>query len=101
MYGVEYRTFWLLNPKKLKIFEKDFEKKQELAQARMNLEAWVHGIYVQNAIASVLGKNYKYPSKPHELFGTKPKTVEDEGLAFERYVAQYRADRMNQSINRS
>ena len=72
-----------------------------MAQTRMNLEAWVHGIYVQNAIASVLGKNYKYPNKPHELFDTKPKTAIEEGLAFERYVTQYNADRRNQSINRS
>lgn len=67
----------------------------------MNLTAWTHGLYVQNAVASVLSKNAKYPKKPHELFGsTKPKSAQEEGLEFERYVMQYNAEHRNKSIQR-
>lgn len=100
-YGVSWETFWKLNPKKLKIWEKNFEEQQELAQHRMNLAGFVNGLYVQNAIASVLSKNAKYPTKPHELFGSqKKKTAQEEGFEFERYVLQYNAEHRNKPVQR-
>jgi hypothetical protein len=85
--GISYETFWHLNPKKMKPIEKAYEMKMESQQAQMNLEAWLDGLYVQNAVASVLAKNAKYPKKPFELFGAeKKKTPEEEAEEFKRYV---------------
>ena len=67
----------------------------------MNLSAWLNGLYVQNAIASVFAKNARYPKKPLDIFKpVKPKTVQQEGADFERYVLQYNIDHRNKSVNR-
>lgn len=87
--GVSYETFWHLNPRKLKPIEKAYEMKMESRQAQMNLESWLQGLYVQNAVASVLAKNAKYPKKPFDLFGKeKKKTPEQEAEEFKEYVQQ-------------
>lgn len=87
--GVSYETFWHLNPRKLKPFEKAYELEMESRQARMNLEAWLNGLYEQNAIASIFGKNNKYPTKPFDIFGvSKQKTPEEEVEEFKNYVAE-------------
>lgn len=85
--GVAYETFWHLNPRKMKPIEKAYEMKMEARQNQMNLEGWLDGLYIQNAIASVMSKNAKYPKKPFDMFGTtKPKTPEEEAEEFKRYV---------------
>lgn len=101
MYGVPWDVFWKLNPKKLKIFERNYEKGIEIQQARMNLNAWLNGLYVQNAVASVFSKSARYPKKPFDMFKPlKPKTAEEEGADFLRYVMQYNAEHRNKSVNR-
>lgn len=87
-----------MNPRKLKPFEKAYEMELESRQSSMNLKAWLEGLYVQNAVASVLSKGAKYPKKPFELFGGKKKTAQEEGMDFERYVQQFNAMRKNKSI---
>ncbi len=88
--GVPYDTFWHLNPKRMKPIEKAYEMKLEARQNQMNLEAWLFGLYNQNAIASVMGKNNKYPKKPHEMFGTqKKKTPQEEAEEFKRYMEDF------------
>lgn len=94
---VSYETFWHLNPRKLKPFEKAYEEQMKTEQERMNLTAWLNGLYVQNAIASVFNKKAKYPSKPFNLSGHK-KTAKEEGMDFERYVQQFNAQRKMKSI---
>lgn len=89
--GVPYDTFWHLNPKKLKPIEKAYELKLEAQQNRMNLEAWIFGLYNQHAVASVLSKSAKYPQKPLELFGTKKKTPQEEADEFMRFMLQHNA----------
>ena len=98
MMNVPYEVFWHLNPRKLKPFEKAYELKLEAKQNAMNLEAWLNGLYNQNAIASVLSKSAKYPQKPFNLFNAKKKTVKEEGMDFERYVQQFNAMRKNKPI---
>jgi len=89
--GVPYDTFWHLNPRKMKPIEKAYELKLEAQQNRMNLEAWVFGLYNQHAVASVLSKSAKYPQKPLELFGTKKKTPQEEADEFMRFMLQHNA----------
>ena len=90
--GIPYDTFWHLNPKRMKPIEKAYEMKMDGQQNRMNLEAWVNGLYVQHAIASVLSKRAKYPAKPLELFGKeKPKSPQEEADAFKRFMLQHNA----------
>ena len=100
MMHVPYEIFWRLNPRKLKPFEKAYEMELEARQNAKNLEAWLYGLYNQNAIASVLSKSAKYPQKPFELFGGKKKTAQQEGMDFERYVQQYNAQRKNKPITK-
>lgn len=95
---VPYETFWHLNPRKLKPFEKAYELEIEARQNAKNLQAWLDGLYVQNAVASVLSKSAKYPQKPFDLFNAKKKTVKEEGMDFERYVQQFNAMRKNKPI---
>lgn len=98
MIGVPYEIFWHLNPTKLKPFEKAYELKIEARQNSMNLEAWLNGLYNQNAIASIMGKNTKYPTKPIEIFNARHKTAQEEGMDFARYVQQFNAIRKNKPI---
>lgn len=86
---VPWETFWHLNPKKLKPFEKAYEMEMDSRQRAANLNAWIQGMYEQHAIASIFGKNAKYPSKPFDLFSdAKPKTPEQEAEEFKEYVQQ-------------
>ena len=89
---VPYEVFWHLNPKKLKPFERAYEMEIESRQNAMNLEAWLKGLYNQHAIASIMAKNSKYPTKPFDMFGkSKPKTPEEEAKEFKFYAEQMAA----------
>ena len=74
MIGVEYDLFWTLNPRSLQPFVKAFELKQKYDDS----VAWQQGVYIQLAIASVLNKSAKYPTKP-----MMAKTVERDMTAEE------------------
>ena len=88
--GIPYDLFWKLNPRKLKPFRKAEEMKIEASQARLNLTAWISGIYIQHAIASCFGKNNKYPKEPIDFFQKKEKlTPEQEAANFAAYVEQF------------
>lgn len=97
---VPYEVFWHLNPHKLKPYEKAYEMEMESRQNAMNLEAWLHGLYNQNAVASVFSKSAKYPKKPFDMFSGKTKTAQEEGMDFERYVQQFNAQRKNKPITK-
>ena len=94
MMGISYETFWHLNPKKLQPFEKAMELKQKASQNKLNLTGWVHGLYVQHAIASCLSNGAKYPQKPLDLFGLEEKlTPQEEVAMFERFMIAHNAQR--------
>ena len=91
---VPYELFWKLNPKKLEPFIKAAEMEQRAQQARLNLTAWVNGVYVQHAVASCFAKNAKYPSKPLDIFGTNAKaTPQQEAQMFENFMYQHNAQK--------
>jgi hypothetical protein len=72
MIGVDYDLFWTLNPKTMQPFIKAFK----LSQENKNAEAWLNGVYIRLAIASVFGKNSPYPKQPIKDF--KEKSVSPE-----------------------
>lgn len=91
---VPYELFWKLNPKKLEPFEKAMEMEQKAQQARLNLTAWVSGVYVQHAVASCFSKGAKYPQKPLDIFGTEGKaTPQQEAQMFENFMYQHNAQK--------
>ena len=98
MMHVSYETFWHLNPRKLKPIEKAYSMEMESKQNAMNLDAWLHGVYVSHSVASVMSKNAKYPKKPFELFSSHKKTVQEEGMEFEKYVQQFNIRRKSKPI---
>lgn len=59
-----YELFFKLNPKKLNPFVKAQESKVKYEYERIDYEAWLNGLYVRLATASVLSKDVKYPNKP-------------------------------------
>lgn len=94
MIKVPYELFWKLNPKKLEPFTKAAEMEQKAMQARLNLSAWVAGVYVQHAIASCFSRGAKYPQKPIDFFGTEEKaTPEQEAAMFENFMYAHNAQK--------
>lgn len=91
---VPYELFWKLNPKKLEPFQKAAEMEQKAMQNRLNLTAWVTGVYIQHAVASCFSKGAKYPQKPLDIFGTEAKpTPQQEVEMFERFMVAHNAQR--------
>ncbi len=66
---MSYEVFWKLDPRKLKPFIEAFKQSQKLKQEETNMEAWIQGIYFQQAIASCFNKDAKYPEKPINFSG--------------------------------
>lgn len=89
---IPYETFWKLNPTRMKPIERAYELEQEGQQKRLNLAAWISGLYVQRAVASVLSKGARYPAKPIDIFGKEQKlSPEQEADAFKRFMLQHNA----------
>lgn len=65
--GIEYSQFWLLNPRKMKPFEKAYRMKQKQLDGQM----WMMGAYVLEAVGvsmanafSKKGRKVEYRKKP-------------------------------------
>lgn len=75
--GVDYSTFWTLNPKKLESFITAFKQKTEFEfkkkKEEINFSAWLSGVYFGEAVSALLSKKSKYPKEPFPL---EPKTEE-------------------------
>lgn len=75
--GVDYSTFWTLNPKKLESFVTAFKQKTEFEfkkkKEEINFSAWLSGVYFGEAVSALLSKKSKYPKEPFPL---EPKTEE-------------------------
>ena len=99
---VPYEVFWKLNPKKLEPFQKAAEMEQKAMQNRLNLTAWVTGVYIQHAVASCFSKGAKYPQKPLDIFGTEAKaTPQQEVEMFERFMMAHNAQREVKNVKES
>lgn len=64
--GVEYDTFWSLNPFLLQPFYDAFKVKTDCTFEMNNVAAWLNGVYVLRALGASFGKK-NYPEKPIEL----------------------------------
>lgn len=54
-------------------------------KVKTNFKAWLQGVYIQNAVASVLSKNARYPSKPFDISETERTDIKNsENLIKER-----------------
>lgn len=73
MIGVDYDTFWRLNPKSLSPFIKAFTLKYEYDD-RKN---WELGLYIKMAVASSFSKDAKYPSKPFSESNMPPEKAQE------------------------
>lgn len=63
--------FWYEDPYLLEVYSKAYELKlkdsAEQWKVKTNFKAWLYGVYIQNAVTSVLSKNARYPSKPFDI----------------------------------
>lgn len=87
--GVDEERFWISSPKDLEPYKKAFEKRQEYD----NYLAWVQGLYIQNAVASIMSKKVKYPKKPFGIEEQNDLTEDETGATaakkFEEYITVY------------
>jgi len=74
-WGLSDYQFWYDDPYLLFVYEKAYELKikdsAEQWKIKTNFKAWLEGIYIQNAVASVFSKGHSYPSKPFDLYENK------------------------------
>ena len=86
-------TYLHSTPNDVDIYIEEFDKRTkaeaEIAFERMKYSAWLSGLYVQNAVASVMSKRAKYPKKPYgeedsnTIVCTEDMTEEEKQLAAE------------------
>lgn len=65
---------------------------------KTNFSAWLNGVYIQNAIASVFSKNCRYPQKPFEMTSTD-KNSEDKLQSSEEAIKE-QSKIIHQMINK-
>lgn len=100
MIGVNYELFWTLSPPKLEPFIEAFKQKQIAKRDEMNLNAWLNGAYVANAISACFGKNSQYPSEPMALGGRdKDKEINNEVQRFDAFVIQYNTEYEKKNVS--
>ena len=58
--GMTYRQFWDEDCRLVVPYRQAYKIRQE----EINRTAWLNGLYIQRAVASVLSKKAKYPKKP-------------------------------------
>lgn len=68
MYGMHKREFMHCTPNDLYLFfeqkQKRMNDEQKMQADIMDHQAWLTGVYIQRAVASVMNKKSKYPSEP-------------------------------------
>lgn len=82
--GVGYKDFWELTPKKLQPFVKAKEQEIELRTKMVNYEAWLNGLYIRQAIASIFSKNGKYPEQPIDTKGSTDRNSQQSEMDFKK-----------------
>ena len=69
------QEFWYENPDLLWIYRTSFiskrEEEIEYQHECINYQAWLTGVYIQQAVGSLLDKKVKYPDKPYSLNNKK------------------------------
>ena len=69
------QEFWYENPDLLWVYRTSFINKRkeevEFQHECINYQAWLIGVYVQQAIGSAFNKKIHYPSQPFDVNGGK------------------------------
>ena len=93
MIGMPYELYWDGRPE-LVI---PYRRADILKQKRANNDAWLQGIYIRQAVASLLDKKAKYPKAPFDIGENLPTktgmTVKQEKAkaAFAAFAKQFNA----------
>lgn len=85
MYGMSYDEYWYGDPWRMK----DYKTAYDLRNKRENQMMWINGLYMVNALSTVIGNAFskkgtppkKYLDKPLDIF---PKTEAEEQAEMER-----------------
>jgi hypothetical protein len=74
--GIDWNTFWELNPKTARIYAKAFKQRKDEEIATINYTAWLNGLYIRHAVVSAFSDSVQYYDKPLSL--TAKKTAKEE-----------------------
>lgn len=66
---------------------------------KTNFSAWLTGVYIQNAIASVFSKNCRYPQKPFEM--TSAEENSEDKLKSSEETIKERSRIIHQMLNKN
>lgn len=102
-WGLSHNDFWYEEPYLLISYAKSHELKlkdsAEEYKIKTNFNAWLEGVYIQNAIASVFSKNSKYPQKPFDI-SEKEELQETDFKNSEEEIKQ-RSKAIHQMLNKN
>lgn len=62
--GVPMTDFYNLTPKIINVYAKEYERKTQEECDLLEYSAWLHGLYVQNAIVSAFVEEVSYSENP-------------------------------------
>lgn len=100
--GLSSTQFWHEDPYLLISYAKahEIKMKEEAIEwkLKINFKAWLNGVYIQNAIASVFSKNHHYPQKPFEMLDTEENS-EDKLKSSEEAIKE-RSRIIHQMLNK-
>lgn len=72
------QEFWNENPDLLWVYRTSFvnRRKEEIEYQHecINYQAWLNGVYIQQAVGALFNKKIKYPDKPFDINENKKKT---------------------------
>lgn len=83
--GVPMTDFYKLTPKIINAYAKEYERKTQEQCDLLEYSAWLHGSYVQSAIASAFIKEVSYPENP---LLKKNEEIEEETANEDPYVGE-------------
>lgn len=95
--GVPMTDFYKLTPKIINAYAKEYERKTQEQCDLLEYSAWLHGSYVQCAIASAFIKEVSYPENP--LLKENEK-IEEETTNEDSYVGEAQFLQFISAINK-
>lgn len=66
---------------------------------KVNFTAWINGVYMQSAIASVLSKEARFPQKPFEIFSEE--TSEEQKLIDNEEYIRKRSKQIDEMLTKN
>lgn len=66
-----------MTPKILDVYQKEFEQKQQQEVDLMDYASWLNGLYLMEAVSSLLSKKNNFSEKPHHLLDKEEKVREE------------------------